>query len=248
MDDNPLYQSIFPILQEEESRIISIAGTSVLVSHRELPFLVTAAHVLRENGQRYPLYLSLKNENVFLSGPAHVTPAPLDPDGDDLDIAFFDLRLNYGLANSLVGHHMISLEDPTPEQEPISARQHFFVFGFPWRKALHNKENRTMAIKPLRYFTDLDNRNMIYAKYKRPKTNHLIVRYNRKQTIDQARQKVTAPKPAGTSGGPLFRVLVDDQDVARMFILEGILTEWQGNEVMIATRKSALRDFIDSRY
>lgn len=240
MKDDPLYQSIFPILQHEEHDYLSIAGTSVLVEHRGLRFLVTAAHVLRDNGRQNPLYLSLEGETIEIGGPALMTP---DIDDTELDLAIFDLRTHKTLRKGLSGYKTISLEDP--KHLPSHVRHHFFVFGFPWRKAYHHKDKSLIKIKPLRYTTDEVSEDS-YNKYCHSKQEHFIVRYKRKTTIKQGKVKTIAPKPHGASGGPLFRVLVDENDYAMMLILEGILIEWKSNEVVVATKKSSLSQFINN--
>jgi len=237
MNVDQLYKSVFPILEHEESGKVSVAGTSVLIEYQGLPFLVTAAHVLRINGNNNPIYLSLEGENIKLDGPASMSK---DIDVE-LDLALFDLRRHTTLRESLIGYQTISLDDPV--ELPLFARSHFFIFGFPWRKAYHDKKESSIKIKPLTYTTDKASEDS-YRKYSRSINEHLIVSYKQKNTINQNKSKTIAPKPHGTSGGPIFKYLVDEYDNSLMLIFEGILIEWKGNEVIVATRKSALISFI----
>jgi len=241
MEENIFLQSVFPILQYENTKI-SVAGTSIFVEHRGLPFMVTAAHVIRNNGKKYPLYISLEDEVVDLIGKVWLTSDKLD--NNDLDIAIIDLDSNQRLMNSLNGYKTISLDEATT----IYAynNQYFFIFGFPWRKSSYKRSEKIIISKPLPYITNIENRDKIYDKYRRPKENHIIVRYTRKNTFNQDRKKIWAPLPYGISGGPLFSVLVNQADiVSSPFVLEGVLSEWRGNEFIIATRKSLLRQVID---
>lgn len=232
-----LDQSVFPILQREHSEKFSIAGTSVLVEHRGLPFLVTAAHVLRENGNQFPLVLLLENENIRLDGPAHLTQII---DGNDPDLAIFDLRRHASLMQALNGRKVISLADP--EITPSHARQHFVVFGYPWRWAHYH--GGSIKIESLKYITDESNESS-YGEYALSREQHIIVKYDRAASIHQDMSPAIAPKPEGASGGPLLRILVDKSNYPVMLILEGILTKWNQNDVIMSTRKSVLRQFID---
>ena len=113
-----------------------------------------------------------------------------------------------------------------------------------WHRGFHDKDKALINIKPLRYTTDEAGEDS-YSKYARSKQDHIIVRYKPKATINQNKGKTIAPKPHGASGGPLFRLLVDKRDYAILHIFEGILIEWKGNEVIVSTRKSTLRQFIN---
>ena len=88
----------------------------------------------------------------------------------------------------------------------------------------------------------------MYSKFNRPQSHHIIVKYNPKNSKNQAGAKLTAPHPHGISGGPLFRALIDDNDRLQVLILEGILTEWKDKNYAVATSKKVLRDFIDESY
>lgn len=234
------YRSVFPILQLEESGAISLAGTAVLIKYKGISFLVTAAHVLRQNGIQNPLYLSLENENVKLEGPACMSK---DIEVE-LDLAIFDLRKHANLYSALDGYKTISLEEPAPKSLPTYARAHFFIFGFPWRKAKHNKKESRVDIKPLAYTTD-EVSDATYSKYSWSPQKHLLVKYKPKNTTNQQKIKTTAPSPHGASGGPVFKVLVDENDCPILFIFEGIMIEWKGKEVIVATRKTELKAFIE---
>ena len=236
--EDPIFSSVFPILQIEENKRVSIAGTSVLVRLFDLPFLVTAAHVLRKNGNTNPLFLPFSGQNIQIDGPASMTPVGT---GNDLDIAVFDLRMQPALLESFSGYKAISLESPS--EIPIHERSHYYVFGYPSTRAKYYNPDKLIDITPLDYISDEVNEEL-YETYKADKQSNILVGYNPKTTINQKKAKTTAPHPYGASGGPLFRILIDKNDHPIIWIFEGIMTEWKNKKVIQSTRKSVIRSFI----
>ncbi|MEJ5128228.1 hypothetical protein WH367_19465 [Comamonas sp. MYb21] len=237
-----LLDSTFPILQHEEHDFFSIAGTSVLVRHREVEFLVTAAHVLRDNGGANPLIMCFEKENIELVGPAWMTP---QTENNDLDVAIFDLRFHAKLRELFDGYRVHSLEEP--DELPGYARSHYYIFGYPFRKAKYKRDSGEIKISPLDYITD-EVEDDIYAKYGTNKEENILVRYEPKNTYDSNKISKIAPYPHGASGGPIFRILVDDEDHAIMFIFEGVMTRWKDKKYILSTRKSQIKSFIDKRF
>jgi hypothetical protein len=235
-----LFDSTFPILQLEKNGSVSIAGTSILVRHRDVEFMVTAAHVLRDNGNANPLFLSFGGRNIQLDGPALMTPLT---DSNDLDIAVFDLRVHPELHVLFDGYRVNSLEHP--DTLPPHARSHYYIFGYPFRKATHDRKTKTIQIRPLDYITN-EAENDLYTKYGANKETSLLVGYDPKNTNDSKKIKRMAPHPHGASGGPIFRVLIDNDDHPMMLIFEGIMTRWKDKKHILSTRKSVIKSFIAS--
>lgn len=240
--NDPLLDSVSPIFQHEENNNVSIAGTSVLVSHLNQTFLVTAAHVLRDNGNENPLFLSFEGNNIQLDGPALMTPINRE---NDLDIAVFDLRMQPTLLELFNGYKINSLE--SPEHLPIHTRSHYYIFGYPFRKAKYNKENKLVEITPLDYITD-EVADDVYDAYEINKQTNILVSYNPKNTHNKKKMKTTAPHPHGASGGPLLRILVDENDNPIILIFEGIMTKWKAKKAILSTRKSIIKSFIKDNY
>lgn len=237
---DPLFDSTFPILQLEGNDAVSIAGTSILVRHRDAVFMVTAAHVLRDNGNANPLFLSFREENIQLDGPALMTPLA---DSNDFDIAVFDLRAHPRLHALFDGYKINSLEHP--DTLPPHTRSHYYIFGYPFRKATHDRKAETIKISPLDYITNEADDDW-YVKYGANKESNLLVGYNPKNTSNSKKTKTIAPHPHGASGGPIFRALIDDDDQLIMLIFEGIMTRWKEKKHILSTRKSVIKSFIDS--
>ncbi len=93
------------------------------------------------------------------------------------------------------------------------------------------------------HYTD----NSLYIKYNRPQKSHIIVQYNPKSTKNRSGRKHLAPHPHGISGGPLFKALIDNKDEVILLILEGLLIEWKDSRVIVATKKSKIREFIEGK-
>lgn len=241
---DPIEESVFPLVYSDDNERFHVAGTAILVEHANVSLLVTAAHILRDIGNKYLLRLLWNNKAIVLSGPAFISKEPSESSPLDLDIAVFPLSLQTDLMEHLNGTKTITLKDF--DDSVGSARSHYFVFGFPWRKAFYSKEINELSAKPLRYFTDLITDAAVYSTYNKSPEAHIIVHYNPKKTMNQERKPITAPKPHGISGGPLFRALVDDKDNLIMLILEGLLTDWKDKKIIVATKKNEIRKFIEA--
>ena len=237
---DPLFDSTFPILQCEENGTVSIAGTSILVRHHDVEFMVTAAHVLRDNGSANPLFLSFGGENIQLDGPALMTPLT---DNNDLDIAVFDLRFHPELHVLFDGYRVNSLEHP--DTLPPHARSHYYIFGYPFRKAAYDKKTKKIEIRPLDYITN-EAEDDWYTKHGANKETNLLVDYDPKNTNDSKKVKRMAPHPHGASGGAIFRALIDNDGQLIMLIFEGVMTRWKGKKHILSTRKSVIKSFIAS--
>jgi hypothetical protein len=240
----PLYQSIFPIIFYDNDDKVNVAGTSILVDVNDNQYLITAAHVLKGNGSKYQLYVLLADKAIRLHEPAFMNKLPTTKNDPDLDIAYFPLSRHPTLTSCLNGYKTISLREFDGNIQ--YHREHFFVFGYPWRRAKFSRVSDELSVRPLQYFTDNIDDESLHQKLSRPKDSHILVQYNPKNTKNRDGNKQQAPHPHGISGGPLFRALVDGNDEVILLILEGLLIEWKQSQVVVATRKSIIRDFIES--
>ncbi len=240
----PLYQSIFPIVYYDEKNFVHMVGSSILIENHNAPYLVTAAHTLRDIGSKYLLYILLSKKAVLLPGPVFITDLPDKNNPLDLDIAVFPLKEQLELSEHLLGSKTISLAE---FDESIDyARDHYYIFGYPWRKSRYLRDSKEIKIKPLSYSTNYLTDIFLYEKYNRTKKTHILVQYIQKNTKDALGKSRLAPMPHGISGGPLFRLLVDKKDQWIVLIFEGLLTDWKDKKVIIATKKSQIKSFIET--
>lgn len=244
MDLSPLYKTIFPILQEEETGKLTIAGTAILVNYLERPFLVTAAHILQNNGSKFRLFLLLKDIPVYLGGPADITRMI---EGTDVDIAIFDVWNIGELSLHLKDYKYVPLEEPAENVIPNYTRQHYLIIGFPATKTKYTQVNILKECVPLEYVTSESNQ-VVYKKYSINRKYSTLVDYKQKQTHNSKLEKTTAPKPHGSSGGALLRIYIDKDDKPIMLIFHGILIEWKNNEFIVATNKSVISDIIEKKF
>jgi len=237
-----LTESIFPILYNDEKCNIRIAGTAILAEHNGQPFLLTAAHVLRDLGRQYPLYILLGNKAIALEGPAVMTK--MANRQQDLDIAYFQLSFSPPLLAQLTGYKTITLRDY--DGTAAYAREHYFVFGYPRTKAKYRRKGNEFRAKPFRYLTDRITNHNLNKKYDRPDDSYILVHYRRRASKNKIGRRQLLPDPYGISGGTLFRALVDDSDTLILLILEGLLLKLEDFRVIVATRTGKIRDFIET--
>lgn len=241
----PIYNSIIPLVYYDENKLVHIAGTSILVDNDRDTILITASHVLREIGDKYPIYILLARKAIILPGPALLSKLPDKKNPLDLDIAYFPLAKQSELLKHLEEYKPLSFKE---FDESISyAKDHYYVFGYPWRRAKYSRDSSELNIKPLGYFTDKLNDPELYEKYNRSSDTHILVKYRPKESKNADGNKITAPKPHGISGGPLFRALVNEKNEVFTLIWEGLLTDWKESRIIIATQKSTIKNFIEGK-
>lgn len=240
----PLYHSIFPIIHYDQKDFAHLVSTSILVENNNTPYIITAAHTLRNIGSKYPLYLLLPEKAVLLPGPAFMSKLPDINNPLDLDIAVFPLMKQPDLWNHLSGYKTISLMEFDNSIDYV--RDHYYIFGYPWRKSKYSRHSKEIKSKPLSYVTDYLSDHSLYEKYDRTVKTHILVKYDPQNTKNALGENRIAPKPHGISGGPLFRALVDEKDQLITLIFEGLLTDWKDKKVIIATKKSEIKLFIET--
>lgn len=236
-----LFLSIFPIIQDE-GNVLSIAGTATLVECNAINFLITAAHVLKNNGNSYPLFVGIGDELIPIEKDCFAFMT-IKHNNIDIDIAIFDIRLMGSIFDMLVKYGAKPISLDSPQVLPRYARSQYMAIGFPWRKSHYNKKKKLLHIKAFSYITDEAN-NKFYEKYHKPKDKFLIINYSRRKNQDSKGIKKMGPKPQGSSGGALIKVLANEDDEVLLLIFEGILIEWQDSLHIIATRKEAIKDFL----
>jgi hypothetical protein len=185
----------------------------------------------------------LSEKAVLLPGPAYMTKLPDENNPLDLDIAVFPLIEQPELWDQISGLQTIPLMEF--DNSIDYARNHYYIFGYPWRKSRYVRADKEMKSKPLSYFTDYITDDSLYEKYKRTKQTHILVQYVQKNTKNALGESIMAPMPHGVSGGPLFRALIDENDQLKTLIFEGLLTDWKDKKVVIATKKNQIRTFIE---
>ncbi len=234
-----IFLSVFPIIQHEGSQL-SIAGTATLVECDKIPFLITAAHVLKKNGSEHPLYLGIGDKLVSIEYTAYISK---EKDGIDIDIAVFDVTLCQLLYDELHAYGMKTISLNSPASLTYHTQSNYMAVGFPWRKSKYKRKENTLNIKSFQYISD-EADCTFYEKYNRPKDRFLLVDYTRKKNKDFNGVIKMGPIPQGSSGGALLKVLSDEKNEIVMSIFEGILIEWQNEEHIVATKKSAIIDFL----
>jgi len=230
--------SVIAIFSDEKPPMVQV-GTAILVSHRNTPFIVTAKHILTDNGEKNGLYFVFKGFSYPLNFPAFVSKS------DHLDFAFIPLLEHPKLLQYLKqSYQPISLEDfQNPENY---TRSHYLVYGFPSNKTEITKHPVEIELVPFQLITDQSTDDTLFHKYDKTKDSHIILEYN-KMIKKQDGIRNTGPDPYGVSGGPVFKIFVNEEDDGNTdLILIGVAIEWRSKKHIIATLKHEIRDDLES--
>lgn len=238
-------KSILPLVYYDKHKKLNIAGTSVLAEHKGNHFLLTAAHVLTHlSSSNYKICLALPTKIIELPYPLFLSHAPNNDKNiksDYLDIAFFPL---FPIPKLLEGFNTISLKEYNEQIDYVNDL--YLIFGFPETKFKHFPGKIEYKIGYIEYTTILVTDPSEYIRLKISPISHLLVKYEPNDTVNSKGVKINPPSPYGVSGGPLFRLLFDKNGRLIKIIIEGLLTDWVDKKIVVATKKSNVREFIDS--
>jgi hypothetical protein len=238
-----LYKSILPIVYIDHHKNVHVAGTCIYIEHRSIKYILSAAHTFIDPGNKTDLFLSLEHSLVHIPGPVWLSR---DANGviDARDISIFPIGISTDISSSLEEYFPIEL---IPfNNDVLYATSNYYYFGFPHRKAKYDRSSKTLVPKPLDYQTIIIDDEELYAKFKTHTDTHIITSYDKNNTVNASRIKVTPPLPHGASGGPLFKMLGDENNDLITMNLEGVMTTYKEKKYIVSTRISSVREFIDS--
>jgi hypothetical protein len=230
-------ESVIPIVTGGDHNAVEVIGTAVLVEHNGLLYVVTAEHVITDWGAEYVLYLMIGEDLFEIKGPVWLSRG-FDASADLAIISMLPFPELFALVWQRKAIPLLEYDGSIQ-----CSHEYFLVYGYPTKRAKYDRNEKLLTINPLRYFTQEVTDDSLFVKYGIKNTTHLLVKYLPKDTKSHSGLAVTAPKPQGASGGPLFRALIDDED-RMVLVFEGIMTRWKDGKMITAARKSIIRDMI----
>lgn len=199
---NPTFAATVPIAYERwNSNRSELIGSGVLIRIGNRTFLLTVAHVADFNSQGR---LLIPGKDRFMSPGGLYSVMNLPPSGnrndDKLDVAYVCLE-NESADNLHSDFKILDHQDLSLEEEP-SRRMIYTFAGFPWRKSRSSAEAIGTVFNTME---GIEIQRHEYEALGRNRSQHIIVRFNRKRTFsDRLQRVVTAPLPNGLSGGGVY--------------------------------------------
>lgn len=197
------FNSLVPIYLETKnpSRTIQI-GTGVFVDIRNMPFLLTAAHVtdaLKNGNLLVPTRDGLTQIEGYL---AHIDfPPDISRTEDNTDIAYY--RLTSEFATSMCYQFW-----PLPQNKTftvLSAHELSVctVAGYPSNRSKKNSDG--LHTSNIFSYRGVLATQEIYEELDLSHQQNIIIRFNRNNSVSPKKlEKTTPPIPKGVSGGAIF--------------------------------------------
>jgi hypothetical protein len=211
-------------------------GSGILLQIKSEIFLLTAAHVT-DTLQDGTLHIPGKQRITPVSGMfAHIpVPRMASRSDDTADIAYF--RLSKELREKLHPSLPIMTRDDIFILDQTLEGDLYTFAGFPWRKSFSECGN---VITEAFTFTGGAVSDKTYQALGYSPAVHIVIRFRRKKSFStRYRSVITAPHPAGISGGGVFAWPKDIQERTEVpnLKLVGIAHTYHKNfHYMAATR------------
>ncbi len=173
-------------------------ASSVLVTHQDRFFLITAGHVVEEND---PEDLGILIGNIFniLIGEVKYINPYLNELSNKIDIAIWELDNNL-VADLKTKYNFLSIDNFALNHDLLQKDPRYLIVGFPWRRSKLNPINKKIKANPLIFLTHLAPPE-IYQKLKLEDFNNMILDYRQRKIIDGKTDNITkGVTPEGISG------------------------------------------------
>jgi len=214
-------------------------GSCVLLRVLDCRFLLTAAHVLNES-DRSTLYLGARDGNLVPICGRKYSPSIVGRK-DRFDIAFLELAED-------VSADSLSIEGTDVADNPNG--NIYSVAGYPNSRSRLDSARKLIAADPI-IITSTPSPIRPYDSLGVKPQTHIILDFSRTRMIETGRV-LTAPFPAGMSGGGVWRSYdrSNPSSYLKKECLVGIFIEYHARDlnVLVGTRITAVLEMIRTGY
>lgn len=228
--EKSLGKYVCPIYSIDEKEKLKLLGSAVLIRMNIYNFLITAAHVLKENKES-TLYLFGKSDLVELKGTAYSTPFE---NANHSKIEFSFMHLDESTVKELIHFDFLDISFVEPNDFTHQHKLYTFV-GYPGTKNKPRPDIKTVK-RSIFVYSNSGSDNSLYKHFKVEPYSHIIVGYEKEKGINNQGEILTMPDPYGMSGGGVWN-LTDFNQLPISFIpkLVGIGLEYhQDKKCLIA--------------
>lgn len=200
-----LIRYVVPILEKDVRGYTCGHGTGILVSHRNLNFLVTAAHVLDPLKEGRKLFMHCASGTTRSLAGMGLSTIPATKgirESDSVDIGVIRLEGPGQPPYPEIGKYSLPFKmlraDVLPRQQ-----KDYFVTGFPATKTKTNVSKRTVVSEPIGNIS-LSIYDSDYAQHDLVPRRHIAIEFDVKKVLSKCGRLERAPDPKGLSGSPIW--------------------------------------------
>ena len=215
-------------------------ASAVLLKVDNICFLITAGHVLQENGNDInPEDIGVMIGDTFyiLNGELKFVNPTVNKTNDRIDLAVW--RLNNDVATELEKRYKFLEPSQIDIDHNVSKEPRYLLVGFPVSRSKIKPATSTIRVAPFIFLTEESEKNY-YKTLDFEEHSNIILDY-RKAKIKSFDTKlaVQGPDTYGVSGSGLWYLpsLIVAEGQAVPFKLTGIMIEWRSDKsAVVATR------------
>ena len=204
----PTYESInaiCPIHKGSDRDRPKLIGTGTLLDFGKARFLVTAAHVLDENTEHEEtLYISGGAGLVVLTGQSFSVRVPALGTREDDRLDFAVVNLGDSLADEVAKARYFLPFSLIDSDDRLTPQSHYLFSGFPANRERMYPGQKKLASKRYGYTGKSVSPQRMDELGVNPNT-HIVVEFDRMETLDENNESAPFPTPQGMSGGAVWR-------------------------------------------
>lgn len=238
-------QLYLKVADRGENKSIIPCASSILFTHSDQFFLITAGHVIAENN---PENLGILEGNEFfhIRGKLLYINPNQDEKSDKIDLAIF--KLSNELTIDLARHYkFLTFKNFLLDHEMKEHDPRYLVVGYPWRSSKLNPVAKTIFPKPFIFLTNLATENGYLHLHTNKQTN-IVLQYHQKKIVSWKTNSITkGVNPQGISGCGVWFInkFIYDPINKPPLRLIGIITEQDKNKRLLqATRIDYVNDIL----
>lgn len=198
--EKSLGKYVCPIYSINEKGKLILLGSAVLIRINIYNFLITAAHVLKENRES-TLYLFGKSSLIELKGTVYTTPFENAINSRN---EFSFMHLDESTIKELIHFDFLDVSFIEPNDFTHQHKLYTFV-GFPSTKNKPRPDIKTVKRSVFVYSNNSSN-NLLYRHFNVAPYSHIIVGYEKEEGINTQGEVLTMPDPYGMSGGGVWNL------------------------------------------
>lgn len=221
-------------------------SSSVLIKTYQNHYLLTAAHVIKENPINTVFVLNPGSGGITLSGECISSEIAKNEVSNRTDIAV--IKLNHALMEPISKLKKEFFDITTYNLDYYSREDFYLIYGYPVSKTKRIGSRKTIQSRPFNFLTGIT--DIPIKEIDRPWTIQMMFTKNRIIKLKTG-ERIKAPNPVGLSGCGLWsleQILYQKEDKPR-FQLKGILIEYERDRsILVCTKMNIICQLLINKF
>ena len=225
----------------------ALLGTALLIRINDKYFILTAAHVIDEN-KYSTIYYPGKNKLKILNTVFETISLPESRNREDDIYDFAFSILNNSIVNELKNKFSFFPVNRIDPNDIPSKDKFYTIIGFPGTKSSAIPSLKKIKSKAFAFTSVSDEKS--YKKIGVSDRTHLVLNFDKKESLNSEANKFTSPDPHGMSGGGVWLSrIIQPNKVKETNKLIGLGIEYRKSlNILVAVKMSLILECIRKKY